>query len=86
MPSLIFLSAGMDQASPSKLCANAVTSKSLNPRDALDAVVILSGAEGDKKLAGDPNADPLQLHSPFVEQHSTLTIISYNKYMLDAGM
>ena len=36
-----------------------MTSKSLNPRDALDAVVILSGAEGDKKLAGDPNADPL---------------------------
>jgi hypothetical protein len=59
MPSLIFLSAGTDQASSSKLCANAVTSKSLNPRDALDAVVILSGAEGDKKLAGDPNADPL---------------------------
>jgi hypothetical protein len=54
-----FLSAGTDQASASKLCANAVTSKSLNPRDALDAVVILSGAEGDKKLAGDPNADPL---------------------------
>jgi hypothetical protein len=38
----------MDQASPSKLCATAVTSKSLNPRDALDAVVVLSGAEGDK--------------------------------------